>query len=125
MPVDTIPSAMDDLGDNMATTQEAPAEEPAPCTRFDPLAVLPEPAAERDWNRVKRHYRRYGSPEATAAKYDIALRDLRTRARWEAWEAGSKCANTAKSGSEACMSMANCSRWLSIGKAQGLSPTCS
>jgi len=53
--------------------------------RFDPLAVLPEPAAEPDWNLVKRHYRRYGNPEATAAKYGIALRDLKARARREAW----------------------------------------
>jgi hypothetical protein len=72
----------------LAALEQAPAaEEPAPCARFDPLAVLPEPAAEPDWYLVKRHYRRYGNPEATAAKYGIALRDLKARARREAWDA--------------------------------------
>jgi hypothetical protein len=72
----------------LATLEQAPAaEEPAPCTRFDPLAALPEPAPEPDWNLVKRHYRRYGNPEATAAKYGIALRDLKARATREAWDA--------------------------------------
>ena len=71
----------------LAAIEQAPAEAPAPCARFDPLAVLPEPAAEPDWNLVKRHYRRYGNPEATAAKYGIALRDLKARARREGWDA--------------------------------------
>ena len=70
----------------LATLELAPAEEPDPVTRFDPLAALPEPAAEPDWNLVKRHFRRYGNPEATAAKYGIALRDLNARARREGWE---------------------------------------
>ena len=68
----------------LATLEQTP-EEPAPCPRFDPLADLPEPATEPDWNLVKRHFRRYGNPEATAAKYGIALRDLNARARREAW----------------------------------------
>ena len=72
----------------LAAPEQAPAaEEPAPVTRFDPLAVLPEPAAGPDWNLIKRHYRRYGNPEATAAKYGIALRDLKARARREGWDA--------------------------------------
>ena len=70
----------------LAALEQAPAEEPAPCTRFDPLAVLPEPA-EPDWNLVKRHYRRYGNPEATATKYGIGIRDLKARARREGWSA--------------------------------------
>ena len=69
----------------LATLEQAPAEEPAPIARFDPLTALPEPSAEPDWNLVKRHFRRYGNPEATAAKYGIALRDLNARARREAW----------------------------------------
>lgn len=35
---------------------------------------------EPDWNLVKRHYRRYGNPEATAANYGIDLETLQTRA---------------------------------------------
>jgi hypothetical protein len=68
----------------LATLEQTP-EEPAPVTRFDPLAALPEPAAEPDWNLVKRHFRRYGNPEATAAKYGIGIRELKARARREAW----------------------------------------
>ena len=71
----------------LAALEQTPVEEPAPCTRFDPLAVLPEPTAEPDWNLVKRHYRRYGNPEATAAKYGIGIRDLKARARREGWDA--------------------------------------
>ena len=72
----------------LAALEQIPAaEEPVTCTRFDPLAVLPEPTAEPDWNLVKRHYRRYGNPEATAAKYGIGIRDLKTRARREGWDA--------------------------------------
>ncbi len=68
----------------LATLEQTP-EEPAPVTRFDPLAALPEPAAEPDWNFVKRHFRRYANPEATAAKYGIGIRELKARARREAW----------------------------------------
>ncbi len=69
----------------LATLEQAPAEEPPPVTRFDPLAALPEPVAEPDWNLVKRHFRRYGNPEATAAKYGIAIRELKARAKREGW----------------------------------------
>jgi hypothetical protein len=68
----------------LATLEQTP-EEPAPVTRFDPLAALPEPAAEPDWNLVKRHFRRYGNPEATAAKYGIGIRELKARATREGW----------------------------------------
>jgi len=68
----------------LSTLEQTP-EEPALVTRFDPLAALPEPAAEPDWNLVKRHFRRYGNPEATAAKYGIGIRELKARARREAW----------------------------------------
>jgi hypothetical protein len=68
----------------LATLEQTP-EEPAPITRFDPLAALPEPATEPDWTLVKRHFRRYGNPEATAAKYGIGIRELKARARREAW----------------------------------------
>ncbi len=71
----------------LAALEHAPAEEPATCARFDPLAALPEPAAEPDWNLVRRHYRRYGNPEATAAKYGIGIRELKARARREGWDA--------------------------------------
>jgi hypothetical protein len=68
----------------LATLEQTP-EEPAPVTRFDSLAALPEPAAEPDWNLVKRHFRRYGNPEATAAKYGIGIRELKARAKREGW----------------------------------------
>ena len=42
----------------------------------DPWAVRPEPAAEPDWNLVKRHYRRYGNPEATVALGQPGIDDL-------------------------------------------------
>ncbi|MEI6607990.1 MAG: hypothetical protein WCP35_22030, partial [Verrucomicrobiota bacterium] len=35
----------------LARLEQTP-EEPVPVTRVDPLAVLPEPAAEPDWNLV-------------------------------------------------------------------------
>ena len=54
-------------------------------TRFDPLANLPDTSPEPDWNLVKRHYRRYGDPRKTAAKYGLNLRALNTRARSEGW----------------------------------------
>ena len=69
----------------LATLEQAPAEEPAPCSRFDPLAALPEPVAEPDWNLVKRHFRRYGDPAKTAAKYGLGVRELNARARKEGW----------------------------------------
>ena len=68
----------------LAALEQAPAE-PAPATRFDPLACLPEPAAEPDWNLVKRHFRRYGDPEKTAEKYGLKVRELNARARREGW----------------------------------------
>jgi hypothetical protein len=69
----------------LATLEQTPAEEPILVTRFDPLAALPEPATEPDWNLVKRHFRRYGNPEATAAKYGIGIRELKARAKREGW----------------------------------------
>ena len=68
----------------LATLEQTP-EEAAPITRFDPLANLPAPAAEPDWNLVKRHFRRYGNPEATAAKYGIGIREIKARAKREGW----------------------------------------
>ena len=65
--------------------QDKMPEEPAATPQFDPLANLPAPSTEPDWNLVKRHFRRYGNPEATAAKYDIGIRELKARARREAW----------------------------------------
>ena len=58
---------------------------PPRSTRFDPLANLPELTPEPDWNLVKRHFRRYGDPRKTAAKYGLNLRALNTRARLEGW----------------------------------------
>ena len=69
----------------LAALEQTPAEESAPCTRFDPLADLPEPATEPDWALVKRHFRRYGDPARTAAKYGLGVRELNARARREAW----------------------------------------
>jgi len=68
----------------LARLEQAP-EESAPVPRFDPLADLPESAAEPDWNLVKRHFRRYGNPEATAAKYGIGIRELKARSKREGW----------------------------------------
>ena len=68
----------------LAGLEQTP-EEPFAVPRFDPLADLPAPTTEPDWNGVKRHYRRYRSPEATVAKYDIGIRELSARARREAW----------------------------------------
>ncbi|MCX6876368.1 MAG: hypothetical protein NTW21_21545 [Verrucomicrobia bacterium] len=50
-----------------------------------PLAALSEPAAEPDWNLVKRHFRRYGNPEATAAKYGIGIREIRKYRHTRFW----------------------------------------
>lgn len=66
------------------------AATPEPPTRFDPLAELAdaEPApGEPDWALVKRHFRRYGDPAKTAAKYGLNLRELTARARKEGWAA--------------------------------------
>jgi hypothetical protein len=68
----------------LAPLEQTP-EEPAPSARFNPLANLPVSAAEPDWNLVKRHFRRYGNPEATAAKYGIDLAELNARTRTEGW----------------------------------------
>ena len=68
----------------LATLEHAP-EEPPTITRFDALAELPEPAAEPDWALVKRHFRRYGDPARTAAKYGLGVRELNARARREGW----------------------------------------
>ncbi len=68
----------------LATLDQTP-EETAPIARFDPLADLPAPTTESDWNLVKRHFRRYGNPEATAAKYGIGIHELNARARREGW----------------------------------------
>ena len=67
-----------------AALEQTP-DEPATITRFDPLADLPEPAIEPDWSLVKRHFRRYGDPAKTAAKYNLGLRELNARARREGW----------------------------------------
>jgi hypothetical protein len=45
------------------------------------------PAAEPDWDLVKRHFRRYGDPARTAAKYGLGPRELNARARREGWNA--------------------------------------
>ena len=58
---------------------------PPRSTRFDPLANLPDTPPEPDWNLVKRHFRRYGDPRKTAAKYGLNVRALNTRARSEGW----------------------------------------
>ena len=66
------------------------APEPEPPARFDPLADLAdsEPApGEPDWALVKRHFRRYGDPAKTAAKYGLNVRELNARARKEGWAA--------------------------------------
>jgi len=68
----------------LATLEQTP-EEAAPVPRFDPLADLPALTTEPDWALVKRHFCRYGSPEATAAKYGIGIRELKARAKREGW----------------------------------------
>ena len=70
----------------LAVLEQTP-DEPERPTRFDPLAALPEPATEPDWNLVRRHFRRYGDPRKTAEKYGLNLRDLNSRARREGWGA--------------------------------------
>ena len=66
-------------------TLEQPPDAPPTITRFDPLADLPETAVEPDWALVKRHFRRYGDPARTAAKYGLGVRELNARARREGW----------------------------------------
>jgi hypothetical protein len=68
----------------LAALEQSP-QEPARSTRFDPLANLPELSPLPDWDLVKRHFRRYGDPEKTAAKYGLKLGDLNARARSEGW----------------------------------------
>jgi hypothetical protein len=68
----------------LAALEHAPEELPT-ITRFDPLADLPEPATEPDWVLVKLHFRRYGDPARTAAKYGLGVRELNARARREGW----------------------------------------
>jgi hypothetical protein len=68
----------------LAALEQSPEEPPRPA-RFDPLAILPDTPPEPDWNLVQRHFRRYGDPCKTAAKYGLNLRALNTRARSEGW----------------------------------------
>ena len=68
----------------LAALEQSP-DEPARPARFDPLAILPDTPPEPDWNLVQRHFRRYGDPRKTAAKYGLNLRALNTRARSEGW----------------------------------------
>ena len=65
---------------------EQTLDEPATVPRFDPLADLPAPTTEPDWNFVKRHFRRYGDPSKTAFRYAISIRELNARAKREGWE---------------------------------------
>ena len=68
----------------LAALEQLP-DAPPRSTRFDPLANLPDTSPEPDWNLVQRHFRRYGNPRKTAAKYGLNLRALNTRARLEGW----------------------------------------
>jgi hypothetical protein len=68
----------------LAALEQSPDAQPR-STRFDPLAILPDTPPEPDWNLVKRHFRRYGDPRKTAAKYGLNVRALNTRARSEGW----------------------------------------
>jgi hypothetical protein len=68
----------------LAALEQSPEEPPRPA-RFDPLAILPNTPPEPDWSLVQRHFRRYGDPRKTAAKYGLNLRALNTRARSEGW----------------------------------------
>jgi len=72
----------------LAALERLPAPEPEQPARFDPLAELADPApGEPNWNLVKRHFRRYGDPAKTAAKYGLNVRELNARARKEDWAA--------------------------------------
>jgi hypothetical protein len=68
----------------LAALEQLPEETPRPA-RFDPLAILPDTPPEPDWNLVKRHFRRYGNPLKTAAKYGLNVRALNAHARSEGW----------------------------------------
>ncbi len=68
----------------LAALEQLP-DAPPRSTRFDPLANLPELTPEPDWNLVKRHFRRYGDPRKTAAKYGLNVRALNAHARSEGW----------------------------------------
>jgi len=68
----------------LATLDQTP-DEPTAASQFDPLSDLPEPAIEPDWALIKRHFRRYRNPEATAAKYHISIIILHARAEREGW----------------------------------------
>lgn len=70
----------------LATLEHSPPPTERP-QRFDPLAELPAPATDPNWDLVKRHFRRYGDPRKTSEKYGIPLRDLNTRAKREGWAA--------------------------------------
>jgi hypothetical protein len=72
--------------DRLATLEQTPPAA-ARTQRFDPLADLPAPSAEPDWNLVKRHFRRYADPARTAGKYGIPLDQLNRRAKREGWNA--------------------------------------
>ncbi len=66
----------------------AAAPEPEQPARFDPMVELADAApGEPDWALVKRHFRRYGDPAKTAAKYGLNVRELNARARKEGWAA--------------------------------------
>ena len=69
----------------LATLDPTPETPATPPPQFDPLTDMPAPTAEPDWSLVKRHFRRYGDPRKTAAKYGLNLRDLNARARREGW----------------------------------------
>ncbi len=87
IPTDIEPLVMERLQPilrHLTTLTQSP-EESTSTPRFDQLADLPEPATEPDWALVKRHFRRYGNPEATATKYNLDLRELNARARREGW----------------------------------------
>ena len=74
----------------LAALERPPAPEPEQPARFDPLAELadaPPVPGEPDWALVKRHFRRYGDPAKTAAKYGLNVRELNARARKEGWAA--------------------------------------
>ena len=76
----------------LAELERLPAAPPEPEQpgRFDPLADLvdaPPVPGEPDWALVKRHFRRYGDPAKTAAKYGLNVRELNARARKEGWAA--------------------------------------
>ena len=74
----------------LAALERQPAPEPEQPARFDPLAELadaPPVPGEPDWALVKRHFRRYGDPAKTAAKYGLNVRELNARARKEGWAA--------------------------------------